>query len=220
MSYRDEERAREERLQSLEARAAEADALRRRVWELEEENRRLREQLGAPPATASPTPLELERPSPPTYDFDDPRLAAAEAAQDWALLAELYEEHAASDDAERAVAALLHQSVIYRDHLADDDRADEANARALELDPTHLGALSFRIAGARQRERWYELTQLLERAIDLAPDALTYASSAMALGDVHRLHLADEERAAAAYRRALDVDPSLATACSFLRKYV
>ncbi|MBX3251378.1 MAG: hypothetical protein KF901_29645 [Myxococcales bacterium] len=213
----------EEALQSLEAlyleherwrelatvRRAEAEATRdagrraralQRVAELHE--RALEDAAGAidhhaKALAASPTHA-------PSFDALD-RLYAA--AGRWHDLVALHE--AAVDRAPDAIAKIVHLfriGAVHEDQLGDPARALMVYRRALELEPTHLGALRALQRAATRAGRRGELVAALEKEAGLVKDATRRAELLFRAAEASALD--DREGAVAYYRKVLELAPT------------
>jgi tetratricopeptide (TPR) repeat protein len=126
----------------------------------------------------------------------------------WAELASVLDCHgeSAGTVAER-IGALRRAAVVVEDRLGDPERAVGLHLRILELAPENAPAFAAleRIYG--QAERWPELVSILEFRAASASEVPVRAASLLRAGLVVESALGDPARAAAFYRRLLDVQP-------------
>src|SRR5690606_17255136 len=82
----------------------------------------------------------------------------------------------------------------------------EAHARALGLDPDHVPAFDALARLYAQAQRWSELAELYQRAIDRAPHDAVAVAWLFRLGGILEDRLGDAEGAIAVYERILERD--------------
>jgi tetratricopeptide (TPR) repeat protein len=207
------------RIAYLEQRSAQLEAYERRLAELEEENRGLRERLRSyePP---QPTSSRRRRvPALPRLPFADPMFDDAVARQDWdAALVVLEEHHAQARDPRVRVRCLCHIGAMALDALGDLDHAATAFIAALAIDP-HLEVAVHHLAAIyRATNSYTQLEELLaHRATLPIPDDERLALY-LELGDINETHLGDPSAAADAFAAALEVDPSNHRATAALQR--
>lgn len=136
----------------------------------------------------------------------DSVIALLESVHRWPALITALEARAGKKvSAAQQRADLTRVAVVYRDHLADGDRAISAWTRVSARfgdDAETVGALTELLAAAG---RWAELADLLERTS--AKDVERTTARLNRLGEALAGHLGQPERALAAYRAALAIDP-------------
>ncbi|HVZ74324.1 MAG TPA: tetratricopeptide repeat protein [Polyangia bacterium] len=111
-------------------------------------------------------------------------------------------------------ARLLYElGVVYEDELDDDAQATEALARALDVDPEHVGAAERLAALYERAERWAPLEPVLDLLVRKAPTAAPDSDEAAALAHLHaRLgeaarRLGNLDKAVRAFEAALALAP-------------
>jgi tetratricopeptide (TPR) repeat protein len=128
--------------------------------------------------------------------------------KDWQpLIAMHLNEAGSAQDASRRAAAHARIATIFEEQLGSSEQAAEHHSRALGLLPGYapsFKALS-RIFQAGQKYR--ELIELYERAVDQAKDASTKITFLFKIGRIHEDALDAPGNAMGAYRRVLDVKP-------------
>ncbi len=131
--------------------------------------------------------------------------------------AQVLERRAALTSGSARVDILADLGALHAEHLDDPDAAEQAYRRALELAPEHGPAGESLAALLRAAGRDAELAELLDtRLATLQGDARIQL--ACQLGDLHLDALGDAAAAAAAFRLALDSDPTAADALAGLQR--
>lgn len=129
------------------------------------------------------------------------------AHSDWAALVRMHlAEAEAGDDAKRRAVAHARTAEILETHLNKPDEAADHHAKALGLVPGYppsFKALSRLLADAN---RWRELVELYERAVDLAGGQDLEITYLLKIGAIYDDRLGEPEQAAHTYRRVLGVD--------------
>ncbi len=131
-----------------------------------------------------------------------------EARADWTALDALLEgelRHAVGDVQEAEIRAK--RALVAAEHLGKVDEAIEAWQRVLDLrgeDPEALGALA-RLY--EKQSRWEELTELLERQLDVSESTEARVAVLAHRARVFAEHLGRAEEALETRRRILEVDP-------------
>ncbi|MCE9580469.1 MAG: tetratricopeptide repeat protein [Deltaproteobacteria bacterium] len=141
----------------------------------------------------------------------DARISLLEGSGRWSdLIAALDLRAQKNVSAVQKRSDLIRIATVQRDHLNDNDAAIAAWLRVIRdsgEDAETVNALADLYAATG---RWAEMADLLERAADR--DTLRTTARLVRLGDALREHLAQPERAYAAYRNALAIDPKNAGA--------
>lgn len=150
-----------------------------------------------------------------TLSFDPDQTAALSA------LARLYEQIEAWDravdvmnrlvelltDTAQRVDVLFRLGRIYEQQLDDPLQAEERYVAALELDPSHLGALMALVVLYKARGDWAKAGQLMQRAVERTTNALEQARLLYEGGVVYLEQLGDEATATELFARTLRLDP-------------
>jgi tetratricopeptide (TPR) repeat protein len=135
------------------------------------------------------------------------RLAAATGA--WARLAEVYEERMeATFDASLQRELGLRLSALYETQLADLPRAAEFLRKTLALPGEEAPVLALLEKILSRQGEYAELAEILAREAEVATEPERQADFLFELGDVRLGPLTDPEGALAAFRDALDRNPS------------
>jgi tetratricopeptide (TPR) repeat protein len=141
----------------------------------------------------------------------DARIALLEGSGRWTdLIAALDLRAQKNVSAVQKRSDLIRIATVHRDHLNDNGAAIGAWQRVIRdsgEDAETVNALADLYAATG---RWAEMADLLERAADR--DTLRTTARLVRLGDALREHLNQPERAYAAYRNALAIDPKSAGA--------
>ncbi|HYP86616.1 MAG TPA: tetratricopeptide repeat protein, partial [Polyangiaceae bacterium] len=96
---------------------------------------------------------------------------------------------------------------IYEHRIAKDDQALAAYRRALEADPQHLPARRALERKLADKNRFEEISKLIEGELATETDPKAIARAALRLGEVLELRMNAPDKALAAYERALVADP-------------
>ncbi|MCG5055631.1 MAG: hypothetical protein KA712_21960 [Myxococcales bacterium] len=143
----------------------------------------------------------------------------AQARGDHARLAKIYEEQldeVYDTDLQRQLALRLVD--LYELQLRDPDKALAALRKALELGGgDELAVLGRMEALLRQRAKWPELSEILQKSAEASLDPSEQAQALAALGQVRLERLSDRRGAFEAFRDALERAPSHAEALAALR---
>jgi tetratricopeptide (TPR) repeat protein len=150
--------------------------------------------------------------------LDDPgtRAAAAEvlepiyvSRQDWPRLVRIYEiKLEAADDPEERMALTRYIARLYEDQLEDLEGAFHWYGRVFREDPSDRGVRDQLVRLASILESWQALANVYQEFLDDTPgDGVEVREVALALADILDRRLTEVERALAAYRRALQIDP-------------
>ncbi len=137
----------------------------------------------------------------------------------WDAAVYAYERHVdATEDVESRVASFVAMARVLLDELDVPERALEAYASALDLDPDRVAVLD---AIARIHERQGDLPRALavmEQAVERATDPAHKLGALCRLAATYRSRAGDAVRARALYREALELDPTHLVALSALRQ--
>ena len=143
----------------------------------------------------------------------------AQARSDFGRLAKLYEEQIDEiydTDLQRLLALRL--ADLYETSLRDPDKATAALRKSLELGGGDELATLSRIEGLlRQRAKWPELAEVLQKRADASLDPASQAQALAALGQVRLERLSERRAAFEAFRDALERLPSHPEALAALR---
>ncbi|HYQ15277.1 MAG TPA: tetratricopeptide repeat protein, partial [Polyangiaceae bacterium] len=96
---------------------------------------------------------------------------------------------------------------IYEHRIAKDDQALAAYRRALEADPQHLPARRALERKLADKNRFEEISKLIEGELATESDPNAIARAALRLGEVLELRMNAPDKALVAYERALTADP-------------
>ena len=146
----------------------------------------------------------------------------AEETGEYDELVQVYEEvlPEVADGAER-LRVLLKVAAVYRDHLDDAARSEDAYNRALMEDPSCLEALEALERLLERQERWNDLLRVLEDKVQVLKGAgREEEAQAMlfALATTYDERLMDPVGAITTFLRVLDQDPSNQDAISALKR--
>ena len=146
-----------------------------------------------------------------------PALRAAaricDAASRWPELLELHEQEVAlTESVPRRLHLLCRMGEIRERQINDAGGAVGCYQRAQELDSGHPPSLLALDRLYRSSGRFNDLLALLEAQLDSAGDPQQKIALLYEMADIYSGELADQERAAAAYRRILDMDRQQHTA--------
>jgi golgin subfamily B member 1 len=137
----------------------------------------------------------------------------------WDAAVYAYERHIdGSRDAEARIASFTAMARVLLDELDVPDRALEAYASALDLDPDRISVLE---AVARIHERQGDFPRalaMMEQAVERADDPARRVDALCRLAAIYRTRASDVVRARALYREALELDPTHLGALSALRQ--
>lgn len=141
---------------------------------------------------------------------------------EWQKQAAIYtaEAEAANDDAYQS--AMLMRTSEVEVCFADEPRwlqIEENLERAVRLDSSNLPAARLLEAVYRRGRRYEDVARVLERMADRAPDKDARVSASLRLARLFEHELAAPDRAAAAYDRVLEADPSQADAMAYASDY-
>lgn len=128
-------------------------------------------------------------------------------AQRWESLIAVHSGEAENSfDVERRAAAHARIADVYETKLGRPDLAMQHHSRALGLVPGYEPSFKSLSRLLTQAERYTELVELYERAVDGAQDAETKITYLFKIGRIHEDALGDFSSAVTAYRRILEVD--------------
>ena len=106
---------------------------------------------------------------------------------------------------EQRIVLLREAAELARDQLSEVELAAECYRSCIALDRNDTDALRALCDIRGSQSRWNEVVGLLERQLDVVPDA-EQASIARSMGEVYRNRLNDPRAAITAYERALELD--------------
>ncbi|MDX2022314.1 MAG: hypothetical protein SF187_18910 [Deltaproteobacteria bacterium] len=143
----------------------------------------------------------------------------AQARSDFGRLAKLYEEQIDEVyDTELQRTLALRLADLYEQSLRDPDKAIAALRKSLDLGGgDELATLGRMEALLRQRAKWPELADVLQKRADAAMDPESQAQALVALGQVRLERLSERRLAFEAFRDALERVPTSSEALSALR---
>ncbi len=116
------------------------------------------------------------------------------------------------DDVPRRIQRLMELALLYRDDLADEDKAGIYLHNVLQMDPNHPEALSYYREHFRAKGDYRGLADLMAFSIDGAIESRMRRSSIVAqlkeLAEISEQQLGDLHRATDCWRRIQEVDPT------------
>jgi len=131
------------------------------------------------------------------------------AAKNWSKFADKYvKEASASTDRSLATGLYVSAAEAYVRFAPDTNDAETYLRKALEIDAKNSKAAFHLARLLRRKERWADLATLLESRADVAPNVDEKVSALIALAELSRGELRTPERADAAVKRVLVVDPA------------
>jgi tetratricopeptide (TPR) repeat protein len=132
-----------------------------------------------------------------------------EAREEWDAVVRVWTTRADALQAPRERAELHHRVGVILEHRSSrPERATEAHARALGLDPEHAAAFDALSRLLASAGRWRELAELYQRAIDRASHSALAIAWLFRLGALLEDRLDDPEAAIAVYERILGLEPA------------
>lgn len=141
--------------------------------------------------------------------------------KNWQGLLDVYSRKAdILNDSEQKKALLAKVGEVYERELRQSDKAIETYQRILELDPVDTVALGRLDALYLTAENWDELSSILEREADLAPDANAALGFRYRFGELFEARLGDAFRAVEVYREILDALPDHALTQAALERMI
>jgi tetratricopeptide (TPR) repeat protein len=149
--------------------------------------------------------LELEPAHPQSFEALRTILEKRRAWPDLARLLESQLEKAETDGEKARLAAEVGE--LYEDRIGKDDRAVVFYERALEIDPTHRGALDARARLLIKRKDWQGLVSSLEEERDAMTSVEAKVDALVREGTIWAHRLNDPERAITAFRAVLELKP-------------
>ena len=127
----------------------------------------------------------------------------------WEDLRDIYGRKAElTDNTEEKKAIFYGLGRVYVEQLGDVDRAIETFQNILDLDPDDLNAIRALDELFQRSARWYDLLQVLERQVELAPETSTAVEVKFRIGKLWEGDLGDLNRAIETYRDILASDPT------------
>src|SRR4051812_11524478 len=131
------------------------------------------------------------------------------AAKNWKKFAEKYvKEASASTDRGLATGLYVSAAEAFVKFAPDSKEAEAYLRKALEIDHKSSKAAFHLARLLRRAERWSDLAKLLEERADLAPTNEEKVASLIVLADLYRTQINAPERADAAIKRVLVLDPA------------
>lgn len=131
------------------------------------------------------------------------------AAKNWKKFAEKYvKEASASTDRGLATGLYVSAAEAYVRYAPESKEAEGYLRKALEVDAKNTKAAFHLARLLRRAERWQDLAKLLEDRADTAPAVEEKVASLIVLADLYRTRLPAPDRADAAIKRVLVLDPA------------
>ncbi len=131
------------------------------------------------------------------------------AAKNWKKFAEKYvKEASASTDRGLATGLYVSAAEAYVRFAPESAEAEAYLRKALEVDAKNTKAAFHLTRLLRRVERWADLAKLLEDRADTAPAIEEKVASLLALAELYRTRMPAPERADAAVKRVLVLDPT------------
>ena len=131
------------------------------------------------------------------------------AAKNWKKFAEKYvKEASASTDRGLATGLYVSAAEAYVRFAPDGKEAEQYLRKALDVDTKNTKAAFHLARLLRRAERWADLAKLLEERADAAPTTEEKVASLIVLADLYRTRIPAPDRADAAVKRVLVLDPA------------
>jgi len=147
---------------------------------------------------------------------DDAREAlakAAEAANVWSRYAGALRHGAAlADTPERSMSLLEQTASVFVERLDDHEGSVAIHRQLLSLHPDATHSLDVLIEDDRQRERWWDLRDRLQRRARLSDDEAVAHAALREIADLSEHQLDDDETALRTWRRIVEANPDDADA--------
>ena len=139
------------------------------------------------------------------------------------LQVQVFAEHGAGDDAERATAAAIDRAAIFEDRLGAPAEAIKVLDHLIrELNPNHLPAHTALRRLHEARGEFDAVVRVSEREMYLAPDPQRKIARGLEIGLICRDRLGNPTRALQAFKRVLELEPeqdeALAAAADLLAR--
>ena len=132
----------------------------------------------------------------------------SEEAGRYEQLVEALEREAKIVDDDAQIVTLLHRAgVVLDERVGDRPRAQATLKRVLGIDDRHLPTLAHLGRMYHALGRWADLVDIFERELEATERGARTLVLLQRMGEVYLRHLAQPDRAAACFRRALDLDP-------------
>lgn len=132
---------------------------------------------------------------------------AEEAGRYEELVSALEREAKIIDDDEQIVTLLHRAGVVLDERLSDRPKAQATLKRVLAIDDRHLPTLAHLGRMYHALGRWADLVDIFERELEATERGARTLVLLQRMGEVYLRNLAQPDRAAACFRRALDLDP-------------
>ncbi|MGE0395717.1 MAG: tetratricopeptide repeat protein [Kofleriaceae bacterium] len=163
--------------------------------------------------------LDVDASYQPAYVELDRLLTAANRPHDLVdLLEKRAELYAAQGDSAGEIATLARAADVWEGQLDNPDAAGEILEKILAREPTSVAALT-RLSKIYERSGdWDKCKDVLQRALDLAPQGRDAADLFFRLGEVARVGDSDLDTAIQHYKGALQHDPTHAPSIAALEK--
>ncbi len=163
--------------------------------------------------------LDVDASYQPAYVELDRLLTASNRPHDLVdLLEKRAELYAAQGDSAGEIATLARAADVWEGQLDNPDAAGEILEKILAREPTSVAALT-RLSKIYERSGdWDKCKDVLQRALDLAPQGRDAADLFFRLGEVARVGDSDTDTAMQHYKGALGHDPSHAPSIAALEK--
>ncbi len=127
----------------------------------------------------------------------------------WLALVELYERAIdRADGTARAIAFLYRVASVHEDQLDDPAGAVHAFQRVLEIDRGHLGAIQGLQRAALSAQQYEVVVAMIDRELELTRLPKVQVNLLRRAGEIHELHLDDNEGAIRRFEGALALDPT------------
>ncbi|MBA3459340.1 MAG: hypothetical protein H0T46_05220, partial [Deltaproteobacteria bacterium] len=131
------------------------------------------------------------------------------AAKNWKKFAEKYvQEASASTDRGLATGLYVSAAEAFVKFAPESEEAEGYLRKALEVDTKNTKAAFHLARLLRRAERWQDLAKLLEERADQAPTTEEKVASLIMLSDLYRSKIDASDRADAAMKRVLVLDPA------------
>ncbi|MGM0556432.1 MAG: hypothetical protein ACQEVA_08665 [Myxococcota bacterium] len=137
----------------------------------------------------------------------------------WEDLVELYtHQMQIAGEEDRLVDLHVKMANIHHEHLGDEQRAVELLDTVLDLRPHHMGALEVQEVIYAGRNEWEQVLDVIERKIEAVDDTSEKVALLLEKASVCQNAVGDADRAADAYLRILELEPTHEEAISSLEE--
>src|SRR5450432_4105887 len=136
----------------------------------------------------------------------------------WDKLFELYSADLESAEGGAKLSLLKELAQLAAERLNRGAEAVELYKKILEIDPTRAEVLDALEKHAERAKDWATLAEVLERRVASLSDNTARLAALQKLGTVYAEHIGDQQKAAAAWQRVLELQPGHSRALRVLRE--